>query len=67
MTKARARERAKAKAAQKGKKHEPNAEGSDQKFAPGRFNPESSTVKGPTTNASTKTFGGAMRGAGRSK
>lgn len=61
MSKARARERAKAK---KGVKREAKIVLPAQKFGPGRFNPESSTIKSPRIS-NAKNFGGAKRGAGR--
>ena len=67
MTKAKARLRAKAKAAQKVKKREANADQPDQKIRPGQFDPGSGSIKGPSAKANTKNFGGARRGASRSR
>ncbi len=69
MTKAKARERAKARAKQKAKKRDPNADGqSGQKaIPPGKFDPGTGSIKGPRVNANVKNFGGARRGAARSK
>ena len=65
MTKARARQRAKAKAGQKAKKREAKADQPSQAPRPGQFDPGPGVIKGP--NANTKTFGGARRGAARSR
>ncbi len=69
MTKAKARERAKARAKQKSKKRETGAaERPGQKaIPPGKFDPGSGSIKGPRVNANVKSFGGARRGAARSK
>lgn len=67
MTKARARQRAKAKAAQKSKKREATADGPAQKIRPGQFDPGAGSIKGPRVNTNAKSFGGARRGAARSK
>ena len=67
MTKARARERAKAKAGQKVKKREANADRTDQNIRPGQFDPNAGSTKRPNANANAKNFGGARRGAARSK
>jgi hypothetical protein len=67
MTKARARERAKAKAGQKAKKREANADRTDQTIRKGQFDPGASSKKDTGANTGTKVFGGARRGAARSK
>jgi hypothetical protein len=67
MTKAKARLRAKANAAQKIKKRKANADRPNQQIHPGQFDPGTSSIKGPRVNANAKTFGGARRGAARSK
>ncbi len=67
MTKAKARERAKAKAGQKARKRKDNADRPGQQRHPGQFDPGSGSIKGPSVNASAKNFGGARRGAARSK
>lgn len=67
MTKARARQRAKAKAAQKGKKREAAADRPEQKIRPGQFDPGSGSIKGPSANVGVKGFAGARRGAARSR
>jgi len=67
MTKARARERAKAKAGQKVKKREANADRTDQTIRKGQFDPGASTINKPGANTGAKVFGGARRGAARSK
>ena len=69
MTKAKARERAKARAKQKVKKRDTHAAGEPGQKAipPGKFDPGTGSIKGPTVNANVKNFGGARRGAARSK
>jgi hypothetical protein len=67
MTKARARERAKAKAGQKVKKRETNAGQTDQPTRPGQFDPGVNAMKKGGENTGAKSFGGARRGAARSK
>jgi len=67
MTKARARERAKANAARKSKKREANPDGHDDKIRPGQFDPGAGSIKSPAMNAGNKTFAGARRGAARSR
>tara|TARA_R110000787_G_scaffold3947_12_gene15397 strand:- start:230 stop:433 length:204 start_codon:yes stop_codon:yes gene_type:complete len=67
MTKARARERAKARAGQKTKKRAAAADQTDQNIPRGQFDPGTSSIKGPTANAGARNFGGARRGAARSK
>ena len=69
MTKAKARERAKARANQKAKKRDPDAAGQrgQKAIPPGKFDPGSGSIKGPSVNANVKNFGGARRGAARSK
>ncbi len=69
MTKAKARERAKARAKQKVKKRDPNAAGErgPKAIPPGKFDPGTGSIKGPTVNANIKNIGGARRGAARSK
>jgi len=69
MTKARARARAKAKAAQKAKKPETakKADRPEQKIRPGQFDPGSNSISSARGSANTKNFGGARRGAARSR
>ena len=67
MTKAKARQRAKAKAAQKVGKREANADRPGQKIKPGQFDPGASSIKGMDVNTSAKNFAGAKRGAARSR
>ncbi len=67
MTKAKARARAKAKAGKKVAKREAAADQPGQKFQPGKFDPGPGSIKSPRENASVRTFGGAKRGAGRSR
>ena len=67
MTKAKARLRAKAKAAQKIKKRAANADQPGPKVRQGQFDPGPGLIKGPSRNANVKNFGGAKRGAARSR
>jgi hypothetical protein len=67
MTKAKARQRAKAKAGQKAVKRDANAERPGQQIPSGKFDPGASSIKSPGMNANTKNFAGARRGAARSK
>ena len=67
MTKAKARQRAKAKAAQKARKPDADADRPGPKIRPGQFDPGAGSIKGPSANASAKNFGGARRGAARSR
>jgi hypothetical protein len=67
MTKAKARLRAKAKATQKIKKREANAERPGSQIQRGRFDPGSNSIKGPNMAVGTRNFGAARRGAARSK
>ncbi|MEE8188767.1 MAG: hypothetical protein V3T80_06120 [Kiloniellales bacterium] len=72
MTKAKARQRAKAKAAQKAgkpeaRKKEAKTEPPGQKIRPGQFDPGASSMKGRGVNVNAKNFAGARRGAARSK
>ena len=67
MTKAKARQRAKANAAQKARKRKAHADRPGQPIHPGQFDPGTSSIKGPRVNANAKNFGGARRRAARSK
>ncbi len=67
MTKAKARERAKANAARKAKKRKAGAERPDPNFQPGQFDPGTSSIKGPRVNANAKNFAMARRGSARSR
>ncbi len=67
MTKAKARQRAKAKAAQKARKQDADADRPGRKIRPGQFDPGAGSIKGPSANAGAKNFGGARRGASRSR
>ena len=66
MTKAKARERAKAKAIEKARKRLAKADQPDNVVRPGHFDPGSGSIQGPGMNANTKSFGPAKRGAARS-
>jgi hypothetical protein len=67
MTKAKARQRAKAKAAEKIKKREANPDRGGNTIKPGQFDPGSGSIKSARVNADTRNFGGAKRGAARSR
>ncbi len=67
MTKAKARERAKAKAGQKVKKREANAGQPEQTIRPGQFNQGQNPTASPSVKANAKGGGGARRGAARSR
>jgi len=67
MTKAKARERAKAKAAQKIKKREANAANPELQTRPGQFDPGSNSIKSPNLSGVGRNSGAARRGAARSK
>jgi ribosome assembly protein YihI (activator of Der GTPase) len=68
MTKARARERAKAKAGKKAKKRAAGGEQTDQNLKTGHFDPGAGSIKSPTMQAGGGNFGGGpRRGASRSK
>ena len=67
MTKARSRQRAKAKAADKTKKTAIPPEQVEQRIKPPKFDPGSLSMKGRGMNVNANSFGGARRGAARSK
>ena len=67
MTKARARERAKANAARKAKKRVANADQPAEKIRPGQFDPRNNSISSPRANASGKNIAGAKRGSARSR
>ncbi len=67
MTKARARERAKAKAGLKAKKHESGASHPGDEIKRGQFDPGSGSIKTPGAKATTKNFAASGRGAARSR
>ncbi len=67
MTKAKARQRAKANAAKKAQKRKANADRPGQEIQPGQFDPGTGSIKGPNKNTNTRNFGGAKRGAARSR
>lgn len=67
MTKARARERAKAKAGQKIKKRAAAAAQPAQNLRPGQFDPGANLKKASGANLNTKIQAGARRGAARSR
>ena len=67
MTKAKARERAKANAAKKIQQKKVGVEHPGQDPRAGHFNPGSQSFKGPGMNTNTRSFSGAKRGAARAK
>ncbi len=67
MTKARARERAKAKAAQKTKKRVDNVDQSGQKIPPGKFDPNEKSITSMGATASSRSLAGAKKGSARSR
>jgi len=67
MTKAKARARAKAKAGQKARKRAANAERTDQTVRKGQFDPHADAFRHSGAKAGPTVFGGARRGAPRSK
>lgn len=66
MSKARARERAKANALKKAKKRAANKNQPEQDNPAGQFNAGDTTVKGPGATAAVASFGTAKRGSARS-
>ena len=66
MTKAKARLRAKANAARKAKKRKADPGQTEPKFAPGRFDPGTGSIKAPSLKTSNKNFSRTTRGAARS-
>ena len=67
MTKAKARQRAKANAAKKAKKREAGTEQAAQKIRPGHFDPGQGSISSPAAGANTRNVGTAKRGAARSR
>jgi hypothetical protein len=67
MTKAKACQRAKAKAGQKARKRKTNADQPGQTIQQGRFDSKDSSIKGPGVNVDTKNLVGARRAAARSR
>ena len=67
MTKAKARQRAKARAGQKAKKRQVNAGQPEQKIRPGQFDPGPGSIKSPRGGTDTRNFAVARRGAARSR
>lgn len=67
MTKAKARLRAKARAAQKAKRRETVANQPEQKIRPGQFDPGSHSIKGPVGKTGGPGFSRAGRGSARSR
>lgn len=67
MTKARARERAKAKAALKGKKRNVNADRPEQSTGPAQFDARGKAIPSPRESVNLKSNSGAIRGSARSR
>ncbi len=67
MTKERARQRAKSRAAGKTGERKADAGGHDETTRPGRFDPGQGSIKSPGRNAGNVIFGGMRRGAARSR
>ena len=67
MTKAKARQRAKAKAGQRAEKRQANASRPGEKTRSGQFDPGPNSIKSPTARNNTKTFAEARKGAARSR
>ncbi len=67
MTKAKARQRAKAKAPQKARKREANIDQPGKNIPSGQFDPGTGSIKSLGGNANVKNFGGARRGGARSR
>ena len=67
MTKTKALQPAKAKAAQKGKKRKTKPDQPAQTIRPGQFDPRDKSISSPRANVSGKNFAGAKRGAARSR
>jgi hypothetical protein len=67
MTKERARQRAKSRAAGKTGERKADAGGHDETTRPGRFDPGQGSIKSPGRNAGNVKFAGARRGAARSR
>lgn len=66
MSKARARERAKANALKKAKRRAANKDKPEQNIPPGQFDAGDTSVKGPGVTANVTNLGAAKRGASRS-
>jgi len=66
MTKARARERAKANALKKAKKRAANKDQPEQNVPPGQFDGGDTSVQRPGVSANVANFGPAKRGSARS-
>ena len=66
MTKTKARQRAKAKAAEKIKKRLANAEQNAAPVKPGHFDPRDTSILKPTSSGSGSNVAGVKRGAARS-
>lgn len=66
MTKAKARQRAKANAAKKAKKRHASADQPSEKVRAGKFDPGAGSIKGPRVNTGAKNFARTKRGSARS-
>jgi len=68
MSKAKAKQRAKAKALDKArKKIAAKNDAAGQDIPPGRFDPKTQSISSPGANTSNKTFGATKRGSARSR
>jgi len=67
MTKAKARERAKAKTLQKAIKRKANAGQAAEQTRPGQFDPGSASISSPGAKASTRNTAGGPRKSARSR
>jgi hypothetical protein len=67
MTKARARERAKANALKKLKKKLSNSNQPEEESHPGQFDHGDASVSGPSGNSDVKNMAGSTRGSARSR
>lgn len=67
MTKAKARQRAKANAAKKAQKRKASADQPQENVKSGQFDPGTGSIKSPGANPNSRNTGGARRGAARSR
>lgn len=67
MTKAKARQRAKARAGQKAKKREVTATEPGPNMRPGQFDSGTGSISSPRPNVNPKNFAEAKRGSARSR
>ena len=67
MTKAKARQRAKANAAKKAKKRAVKAGHPGQDLRPGQFDPGPGSISSPAASVNIRNLAGAKRGSARSR